>query len=355
MMMAISRKTLKLARGMRIQLGRNVDAATRDLTRAWGAAWNEIASEFEAAIGDLIAASRNGRWPSRRTINRATRAQQALAAAAEALQQLSATTDVRILQSLRTVPTEAAIWQAELIASQMPPTSGHLTLGVTFHRVDPYALSAIVQRSTQQVTALTRPLSVEATAAMRTSLIRGVALGEHPNVAAREMLKRVKGDFFGGLTRAKTIARTEMLDAHRAAAMAQDLANPDTVTGWQWLATLDKRTCPSCLSQHGNTYPPTTPGPDDHQQGRCARIPVTKTWAELGITGVKEPPSVMRDAQAWFNDQPETIQLQIMGPSRLAKLNDGTATWADLAQKRTTRGWRDSYAPTPVSQLGKAS
>jgi SPP1 gp7 family putative phage head morphogenesis protein len=185
---------------------------------------------------------------------------------------------------------------------------------------------------------------------MRRALLAGISVGDNPRTAARAMLSRVEGAFNGGLTRAMTIARTEMLDAYRTASRYTHAANADVLDGWVWTAALDRRTCPSCWSQHGNVYPVDQPGPLDHQQGRCARVPKTKTWRQLGIN-LDEPPSVLPDAQTRFWQLPAADRAAIMGPARLELLRTGRIGWDDLAVRRTSTGWRDSYTPRSVADL----
>jgi SPP1 gp7 family putative phage head morphogenesis protein len=221
-----------------------------------------------------------------------------------------------------------------------------------FNRVDQTALEAIVQRSREQITALSAPLAGQADAAMRAVLVRGIAVGDNPRRAAALMLQRVQGAFDGGRNRALVIARTEMLDAHRAATNANHAANADVLAGWQWVAQLDKRTCPSCWAQHGSMHAVDDPGPQDHQQGRCTGVPVTKPWSQLGFA-IEEPASILPDAQSVFDALPEADQLAVMGRDRLALLRSGKVAWSDLSVNRSTPGWRDSFAPRPTKDLRK--
>lgn len=350
--MAVTKATLRLLAGMRIAINNPVDAATQTLITAWGTAWTEVAAEWDAAINDLVATSTDGAWPSRTKINRAQRARNALKVTRDALNQLVKDLPVTVLQDVPNLTTAAADWQARLTASQLPPVAGtQAELAASFNRVDPRALDAVVKRTTGRVTALSRPLSAQAEQAMKSVLIRGVTIGDNPRTSASIMLDRVQGAFEGGRNRALVIARTEILDAHRAATTAANKANADTLTGWQWVAQLDKRTCPSCWSLHGSTYDVDDAGPHDHQQGRCVGVPVTKTWAQLGFGGLDEPASVLPDARAVFDDLPRADRVAVMGPQRLQLLDRGEIRWADLSRKRTTAGWRDSYAPTPLGAL----
>jgi SPP1 gp7 family putative phage head morphogenesis protein len=350
--MAVSKRTLRLLAGMRIQIGKNVDAATRELTRAWATAWNEVAPEWQAAIDELIRIGNDGKWPSRAQVLRAERAARALEVTKAALDDLAKTSGITVTRILPPVVDLTDTIHRQLIASQYPAQAGtQATLTASFARVDAKAAAAIVKRSTQRVTALHRPLSAAATQSMKSSLIRGVLIGENPNRAASRMVARVKGDFDGGLVRAKVIARTEILDAHRAAGLASDQANADVLAGWQWIAELDTRTCPSCWSKHGEVFDVDEAGPLDHQQGRCARLPAIKLWADLGFDDIDEPESLLPDAEQTFRNLPRDDQLAVMGKARLDLLDKGDVTWADLSTKRSTTGWRDSFAPTPVSDL----
>jgi hypothetical protein len=348
--MAVTRRTLRLMRMVRIQLDDTVDKATEDLVKAWARAWDTLIVEWGDAVDELVrSAARAGRWPNRSQILRVERAMKALDLTRNLLEDLADNAGVRILRDVPAVVDQAGA-HVDVIASQCPSSDSDLLLAVTLDRPSAEQLRAIVARTTQQVTSLLRPLSAEATTEMYRSLVRGVAMGTNPRVVARRLIRRLEGNFNGGLTRAMVVARTEMLDAHREAARVVHDANADVLAGWQWSATLDARTCPSCWAQHGLVHPLLEPGPLDHQQGRCARLPVLKSWSELGL-GDDEPNSVLPDAEASFRSLPRADQLQVMGSRRLALLDSGDVSWLALTSRRSTRGWRDSWTATPVRDL----
>lgn len=186
---------------------------------------------------------------------------------------------------------------------------------------------------------------------MKRELVRGITVGDNPQRVARDLVRKAEGRFNGGLTRAMTIARTETLDAHREATKASERVNSDIIGGWEWYATLDAMTCPACLAMHGSVHDAGEPGPVGHQNCRCARLTVTKSWAELGFNDIEEPPSLTQDPEAWFNGLTEDTQRQIMGPERLELLQSGQIKWSDLAMLQHNHGWRDSYHPTPLKRL----
>jgi hypothetical protein len=212
-----------------------------------------------------------------------------------------------------------------------------------------------VRRTTEQITSDLRPLARDATEAMRRRLVQGIALGRNPQVAAARMLTDVQGNFAGGLARALNVARTEMLDAHRFATPSDQPGEPEG----RHRLVLDvrhglERTCPSCWAQHGTLHPPEERGPDDHQSGRCAGVPATTPWSDLGFD-IPEPASLLPDAESTFYALPESKQLQIMGRARLDALTTGKAQWGDLSVRRSSAGWRDSYAVRPVKDLLRVS
>jgi hypothetical protein len=355
---AVTRETLRLLDGMRVSVGAHVDDVTRTLVSAWARSWDVLAAAWQQAIEDVIAEVEDGRWPSQTQIDRLDRAQRALGVTRTQVLQLGDLAGVTVIQLLPTITSQALVWQRALVESQLP-TPAQLqgitsTVSVEFNRVDPHAIDAIVRRTTQDITSELATLSPDAEEAMRRRLIEGIALGDNPRAAAARMLRDVEGQFNGGLARALNVARTEMLDAHRNAGRAADLANPKLVTGWTWGAVLDTRTCPSCWSKHGEHHPADEPGPYDHQSGRCARIPDTESWSSLGFD-IPEPASLLPDAESTFYALPESKQLQIMGPARLEALTSGKAQWGELSVRRTSAGWRDSHAVRPVRDLLRVS
>ncbi|KQN99690.1 hypothetical protein ASF21_12850 [Arthrobacter sp. Leaf234] len=347
--MSINARTLALLGDRRDDLVTTLDAQTLALTKAWVEAWDVLAPEFDAALTELLAAAKDGRLTGSQ-VARNIRLRKALTLAAERLDELAQTTMVTVQADVALTALAAAQSQIEVLQSQLPPAGQVATLP-TFTQVSTAAMDAIVLRITGQIESAADPLSVDAQLAMRRNLVRGIAVGENPRVTARRMIRETEGHFNGGLTRALTIARTETLDAHRSGGRASDIANADVMRGWAWGANLDAKTCIACLSKHGTEYPLEEEGPKGHQNCRCDRIPVTKSWRDLGFEGIDEPPSLMQSSEEWFGNLTERTQLSIMGPSRLELYRSGDAQWADFATVKQNAGWRDSVAVTPVRDL----
>lgn len=348
--MPVSRDTLHRVRDLRITVGTEADAAVASLTRAWARAWHELARSFRTALVDVAALAADlERWPAPGELIRIERLRAALDLAERRLTELAQQTGVTVTDAAGNAMTATAEAEPHILASQLPPAE-RAAAAVRFDRLTVTALDAIVRRTQRQITSTALPLSRSAHEAIRRELIRGIALGTGPRDVARQMLARTEGAFNGGLTRALNISRTEILDAYRVVSRASHLANADVAAGWRWHSAMDRRTCPSCWAMHGTVHPADELGPNDHQQGRCARVIILRPWSELGITA-KEPPDMFPDARARFARLSERDQVAIMGATRLDLLKSGRITWDDIPQLKTNPGWRPSYTPRPVGAL----
>jgi SPP1 gp7 family putative phage head morphogenesis protein len=345
--MAVTAETLRIVDRLRRDLTVMTNAQTLALTRAWVEAWDVLAPDFQAAIVELLAGATDGKV-SRATVAKNIRLRDALQTTRTMLDELTRTTEGVIVNDVGQAVLDAVDGHAALVGSQLPPNTA--AAGVSFTRMSPDALAAIVERTTKQIHSTTLPLPADVERVMKRELIRGIAVGENPRATARRMIKQTEGRFNGGLTRALTIARTETLDAHRAATKASEKANKTILEEWEWHAALNARTCPSCWSKHGTRHPLDEDGPLDHQNGRCARVTVTKSWKDLGFD-IEEPPSLTKDAEAVFKDLTPETQRDIMGAQRLELLQSGKVSWADLSAVKSTDGWRDSHVVVPVKDL----
>lgn len=323
----------------------HVDQAVNELLRQWVRCWDEIADEWQAAVADIIAAKAEGGQPSWHQIRRLRRVVRAMDLTATQLDRLAEQAQVQIVGALPAIVQDAARGEAMLIAAQLP------VLIPGWDHVDPDAMAAIVRRATQRITKLTRPLKADTLDAIRSVLIRGVAAGTAPRVQARQMVARVNDRFELGYYRAENIARTEMLDAHRQAALKQRVANRDVLQGWRWVCHPSERTCRACLSKHGVMYDVAEPGPDGHPRCRCTAEPVTKTWRDLGIdlddTDRHEPET----GEQWLRRQPGPVQDLVLTKAGAAAWRRGDWPASDWAVTKKEKGWRRAVyaAPPPRS------
>lgn len=344
--MTVTDDTLTVADELRINIGATVDPVQRRLIANWARAWDAVAEQWERAVDDIAQITAAGGTPTQHQILALDRARNALAATIREIDEIAADLNVRVTPAAQRIVNATARSTAAQIATQWPVEIN----AARFDLVSPDALRAIVHRTTVQVTAASNELAPHVYQRVVNELIRAVPAGLSPRDAAARMVDGVEGAFHGGLPRALTIARTELLDASRHAAYQQQAANTDVLAGWVWMAHLDSSTCPACLVMHGTQHGLTEPGPQGHPNCRCARTPLTKPWTELGFD-IPEPDTQMPTGPEWFATQPDQVRLAIMGPQRLALLDSGAVPFADLATVRHNRAWRDSIVPTPVSVL----
>lgn len=89
----------------------------------------------------------------------------------------------------------------------------------------------------------------------RRVLSQGILEGKNPNVVAREMVERVDKI---GITRAKLIARTEIVESHNSASiMEAELLTAETGEDIQmrWKTSIDGRERDTHHDRHNNIYP----------------------------------------------------------------------------------------------------
>jgi len=341
---AITAKTLRLTQQLRRDLLKITNQQDRALTKAWVDAWDTVSTDLETAVNELTANAQGGLL-SRAMILRSRRLQYALQVIAQKLDQLTTDAGRLITDDLPGVVRAAGEAQEAIIASQLPKAKVPDLAG--WVKPDARALDAIVKRSTEQITSELWPLSSEADAVIRRELVRGIATGANPRAIATRVMKGAEGGFNGGLSRALTIARTETLDAHRAAAAESQAANADVLDGWVWLTDLSPRTCPACLGMAGTVHPLSEPGPLGHPNCRCSRMPKAKTWRDLGID-LDEPEAATPNAGDWFAGQDEKTQRSILGPARYAAWARGDYPMDAWAVRKPNPAWRASYQTSSI-------
>ena len=309
-------------RRQRAAIAKLIDEVSDEVLLMWARAWTDLRAQIEAEVerrGQARMLTYSADYAGARLVEVAQRSSAVLADAARRLIELSLAD------------------AAALIGAQLPANW-------PLNRPAKPELDAIVQRATTQITSRMWALSDEATEAMRRRLMQGVAAGRNPRDTARLMVRDVQGDFDGGLARAQVIARTETIDAYRAGAKAHHEANSDVLAGWVWLAKLSERTCPSCVAMHGTEHDLDEPGPLDHQQGRCSRMPLVKPELVPGT-----PTSKVESGAEWLQRQPEGVQRSVLGPGRFEAWKAGDYPASRWAVRRESEAWRPSYGPGPIN------
>lgn len=221
----------------------------------------------------------------------------------------------------------------QLTMFQLPPQAA---VNVTFNRLPVSALEHLVGTLADgsPLRDLLDELGPSASKRVRDELIQGVGVGRNP----RDTARRIRDALDGNQARANLISRTEQLRAHRSASIEIFDANRDVVEGWIWHSALDERTCLSCVTMHGRFFASSEVFAS-HPGCRCSPIPKTKSFAELGITGIPETSIDIPPGSDWFWSQPPHVRLRLAGPAKHAALESGVITLDDLAGFRVDKKW----------------
>lgn len=165
------------------------------------------------------------------------------------------------------------------------------------------------------------------------------SLGKGPVYTARHIARYLRSF---PLADAKRMTRTVQLYAARRGVHRIYEQNADVVVGWYWGSSLDRRTCPSCLSQHGQRFG-LRQTLNDHHQGRCAPVPISEFQRDVRIETGEE----------WLRRQPDTVQREQLGPARWRAWRDGAISFSQMSAIREDEVYGPMrYAPSLRELLG---
>lgn len=170
-------------------------------------------------------------------------------------------------------------------------------------------------------------------------LLVGVSQGLNPRAIGR-LLRNFVRDVPPAW--AETTARTAQLYSYRAASHESYRANSDIVVGWIWHASLDTRTCMSCIAQHGTRHR-NDESLNDHHRGRCTPLPIVRgtTWADDVQTGPD-----------WFAGLSAADQRKTMGGSRYAAYATGAWDWERVSVAKTSDIYGPMLVEATLSEMG---
>lgn len=210
---------------------------------------------------------------------------------------------------------EAALNNSEELIRRQTPRG----IGIAFDKLNPRAVEALVGAASDgsPLRTLFNRIVADVAPQMTSTLARGIALGWSPRFTAREL----RAAYGLGLNRALVIARTETLRAYNEATHQNYLNHSDVLGGWQWMASLDLRTCASCWAMHGSVHP-LSERMDDHPQGRCTQVPVIRGRASI----------IQRTGGEAFALRSEPDQIAILGPAAHRAYRDGYLTMTPQGQ-----------------------
>ena len=214
----------------------------------------------------------------------------------------------------------------------------------------------------------------ESVVAMRQSLAVSMALGEGSKTAARRLRKEIT---HVSVSRAETIARSEIMRVANDTAVRMYKRNPDVIKGVRAVETLDGRTCLICAGLDGKVFgvnEARRPVYPIHANCRGFLAPVTRSFKEMADAGIIDPkempPGFIKkydgrvpsrsDYETWFKSQDSSFQKEILGPTRFKMFASGrmkvTAFAKDLKVLRLDELPMDAMGPLekpkPIPGIG---
>jgi SPP1 gp7 family putative phage head morphogenesis protein len=238
-----------------------------------------------------------------------------------------------------------------LIADVSLPTGITLNnlanIGLGWNRLPEEAFEAFVGISGdgKPVGNLLAELGKPAADKVKESIRTGIIMGKSP----REVATTIRQAAGMPLSRALTISRTEINRAHREATRLNYAANSNVVKGYRRLASKDETTCMACIALDGTLYETNEPL-DSHPNCRCAMVPETLTYQDLGLDIPEEPRPP--DGQEWFNSQNKETQEKMMGTKVFNAFQQGKVGLSDLVTTSTSPIWGKSSTAKSVKELG---
>ncbi len=293
---------------------RELDARVlKDVIAAYEAPYRTLQEQYERLAAEIEAARAAGVEVSPSWLYRQER-YQALLAAIE--------NEVRIYSDavagrLSAAQVEAIRLAAEHVQAAVAQQRPGLVLSfASLNRLATEAAIAATQPDSP-VGQLLASLAPAAVNEARAALVTGVALGWNPR-RTRKLLQQALGV---PLARALRIARTETMRAYRHAHHELFRENADIVKGWRWLAAKNTRTCAGCLMMDGREFP-IDRVLNDHPNGRCTLVPVTRSWKELGLERPRETSAEAQQwetGEQWLRKQPYDVRLRVLRSETLVE------------------------------------
>jgi SPP1 gp7 family putative phage head morphogenesis protein len=250
------------------------------------------------------------------------------------IDEYAARVDDIVFDGMQTAGQDAARAAEQLASLQLGDQAA--TAGLSFDRLPKEAVEQLIgQMHDGPLADLIGSLAGDVTQGWKDTMAQGLAQGLNPRDVARRIVAQVDVPRW----RALTIARTETLRAYRETTRASIQRNQAVMQGWRWSAALDARTCAVCWAMHGTLHA-TDQVMGTHPNCRCAMVPATKSFADLGIAGVADGPNLqLTPGPQLFARQPVNVQMSVLGPAKHRLYQDGALSLEDLVGERLDRRW----------------
>ena len=338
---------LQLAQQFRTQLLSRERRAATAMVRYYGESWRRLQRDVMQLRVDVESLRAMGEEPGRGMLWQLERARAIRSQAEREMAHFAAFAGDAITASQREAIIAGERNAHELLLASFPRDAN---LQISFSAMPRAAVEMLVGflADGSPLKALIEAAVGEAADDFAQTMVTGLTAGWNPRKLAREL----RAKYGMGLTRSLRIARTEQLRAYRTAS-DESYKRSGVVIEKERMSAQDTRVCLACIVLDGTRYPVEEPM-DEHVQGRCVFVPITKTWAEMGIDA-PEPDFSRELAQDWFARQDEATQQQMMtdsiGKGAYDAWKAGQFTLADIPKLRENSVWGDSWTPKGMGEL----
>jgi SPP1 gp7 family putative phage head morphogenesis protein len=152
---------------------------------------------------------------------------------------------------------------------------------------------------------------------------------------------------------ADAVVRTAVQHAAQQARAETWKANADLSTDYEWISTLDARTCPVCRPLDRKVFASGKgPQPPVHPQCRCTtilKLPSKFDFLDAGAmrASVNGPVNADLTYYQWLKQQPAEFQDEVIGPNRGKLLRNGGLSAERFAALQLSR----NYTPLTLAQM----
>lgn len=324
------------AKAFRRELLRRDAQLAGQLLAAYGSAYSRIRAALDDLLEEMNAARESGEvitaaWLARR--NRLETLQNQIAIE---ITRFSDYADRSILNGQTQAVRDAEIHALELMRLGAQ-ASRVVESGVLFDRAPIAALQELVGflSDGSPLRDIFSMNGAFAAHAAEEAMISGLAMGKNSRAIAKELAEALEIT----KTRARTIARTEILRAYRGAATHTMKANQDYVRGYIRIASLSIRTCSLCWALHGSFHELDEEFAT-HPNCRCTQIPAIR-GSTLKIEA----------GPAAFSKLDEEKQLEILGAKKFALYRDGVIDLPDLVAQSPSSKWGAGIRERTLAEL----
>lgn len=325
------------------------DVTGRSMVKAYGAIRRRLLQDLAALQGEIEAARGRGEPVSSSWLARQRRLHGLLDQYEESLQSFSLRAAGWISEAQEhaiRLSADHAPRTVTLALGPAPETAHEVALE-RFGRMNTDAMHQLVARlaADQPLGLLLHDLAPTGVERVRAALAYGVSAGRGPRAIAAELHQEADVP----LNRALVVSRDQTLKAYRAATTEQYADSP-VVRGWTWHAQMSERTCPICIAKSGTEHPASEPLVS-HVACRCTQIPITASWADLGIQGVPDLRPAIPTGEELFSRLPASEQRLILGPGKYELYERGDITLADLVRPTQSPVWGQGLREATLREL----